>query len=381
MVNPNFPIDTSAASSMLQQAYSSAGSVGAGALGGSAFGPLGIAAGVAGSAVSAGLNALTAKRNAKLQYKYWKKMFDYQSDYNSPVKQLQRLYDAGINPLYDSQFGGNQSFGGMIGSLPESVGDSLSPALAQFLDLMMKNRELDISESRADAQNEADRARASEAAGNAKLTELKSYTEIPRAVAEIKAIEAQTDKTKEDINYLESLRSQIKQQIVASRQEILQNWSRVLNAFRQSDIEFFKAEANKSLGWYNAVTDRNFKEASIKNESRNLELRDSDLYRAWEKQEWSYVADAVQKATSTIYGVKVLSQTQFESVMRTYSTICDGLSAVDVNSIPRSLLDNIFELSSAVASVDQRLASTILTRPKKQRGHNENAGNAGRDIQ
>lgn len=66
-------------------------------------------AGVAGSAVSLGLNTLESgltglinnafyKRNLQLQTDAQKDLIDYQNQYNSPTAQMQRLQEAGLNP-------------------------------------------------------------------------------------------------------------------------------------------------------------------------------------------------------------------------------------------------------------------------------------------
>lgn len=50
---------------------------------------VGLASSAADTAIGALFNQAFAKRNAKIQYNMWKKMFDYQADYNSPLWTIQ----------------------------------------------------------------------------------------------------------------------------------------------------------------------------------------------------------------------------------------------------------------------------------------------------
>lgn len=60
-------------------------------------------AGAASSLIGGGLSYLTGRssqeRAAELQWENWKKMFDYQAEYNKPVNQLKRSAAVGVNPF------------------------------------------------------------------------------------------------------------------------------------------------------------------------------------------------------------------------------------------------------------------------------------------
>ena len=92
--------------------------------GGSSASAIGAIASAADSTISSLLNQAFAKRNARLQFKYWNRMRDRLEWYESPTQQLQRLYDANINPLYNSEYAGSASSPETIGSLPTGVQDS-----------------------------------------------------------------------------------------------------------------------------------------------------------------------------------------------------------------------------------------------------------------
>lgn len=61
--------------------------------------------------ISGGVNQLFAGLNAQRQFNTWKKMQDYINDYNSPLKQVERLKQAGLNPglMYSGNSGSSLS--------------------------------------------------------------------------------------------------------------------------------------------------------------------------------------------------------------------------------------------------------------------------------
>lgn len=94
--------------------------------------------------IGAGLNLLdsvtgySAKRQNELDWKQWKRQFDYAAEYNSPINQRQRMVDANFNPSL--MLGGNltntyspnpQMGKGTISKPGEAIG-SIIPQLAQF---------------------------------------------------------------------------------------------------------------------------------------------------------------------------------------------------------------------------------------------------------
>lgn len=60
-------------------------------------------AGAASSLIGGGLSYITGRssqeRAAELQWENWKRMFDYQADYNKPINQLKRSAQVGVNPF------------------------------------------------------------------------------------------------------------------------------------------------------------------------------------------------------------------------------------------------------------------------------------------
>ena len=75
--------------------------------------------------ISGGVNQLFAGFNSQRQFDIWKKMQDYMNEYNSPVKQVERLKQAGLNPglMYSGNSGSSlsASVGAPSGGSPTGV--------------------------------------------------------------------------------------------------------------------------------------------------------------------------------------------------------------------------------------------------------------------
>lgn len=97
--------------------------------------------------ISGAFNQLFAGANARRQFRMWKQMQDYMNEYNSPVKQVERLKQAGLNP--GLMYSGNSG-----SSLQASVGaPSGGPGAGISADPMALKR-MENETKLADAQAE-----------------------------------------------------------------------------------------------------------------------------------------------------------------------------------------------------------------------------------
>lgn len=208
-----------------------------------------ISAGIqAGSSLIGGLvNQAFAKRNARMQFQNWKKAFDYEAAYNSPKNQLNRLYEAGINPLYDSQFGGQIQGGMSTGSLPESIdapdlGKSFSDALAAF-GLALQERQTKVEEKRAG------------------LEEIHTQDEHNKAVEEVRVLQQKQELNEEEKKRLQALTASInastKQSWIELKDRMLNTQLRMFETFnsaRQKDYALKLQEQSNATDRWNANT-------------------------------------------------------------------------------------------------------------------------------
>lgn len=215
----------------------------------SALGAGAISAGIqAGSSLIGGLvNQAFAKRNAAMQFKNWKKAFDYEAAYNSPKNQLNRLYEAGINPLFDSQFGGQIQGGMSTGSLPESIdapdlGKSFSDALAAF-GLALQERQTKVEEKRAG------------------LEEIHTQDEHNKAVEEVRVLQQKQELNEEEKKRLQALTASInastKQSWIELKDKMLNTQLRMFETFntaRQKDYALKLQEQSNATDRWNAST-------------------------------------------------------------------------------------------------------------------------------
>ena len=319
---------------------------------------VGLASSAADSALGAVFNQVFAKRNAKMQSDMWKKLFDYQAEYNSPVNQLKRLYEAGINPLYNSEYGGSQSFQGGISSLPEQIGNgSFGENLERFLALMLENRKIDLTSERNKAENARDYASAKDSLQNAKLTEIRSQNEYDTAVANIRAIEAQTDKTNEEINLVRAQVSQCFSFMRAKRNEVLQNWNYVFQSIRRNDIDFFTSRWQKEQGAMARETDREQVDESVRHnkvmeryESVNIKQAGMRLENDIRHKNWSAVRDMIKDCQSSIAGYKLeASQSDIEKMLGAFSALT-SIPTEELSDMPLDIGNDALEFLGDVVS-------------------------------
>jgi hypothetical protein len=112
--------------------------------------------------IGAGLSALdsitgySAKRQAELDWKQWKRQFDYAADYNTPLNQRQRMVDANFNPslmlggsLQNTYTPGPQMGKATVTKPGEAISSTI-PLLAQYQGIA--NAKAQEENTRADTQ-------------------------------------------------------------------------------------------------------------------------------------------------------------------------------------------------------------------------------------
>lgn len=88
-------------------------------------------------------NSQLQQQASQLSQEQWEKQFNMQNEYNSPAQQIQRMYDAHLNPLWNDQ-GGNTSGASVSGAAPSSsVGlpSAPKPELGSAVQTMLQFRQ------------------------------------------------------------------------------------------------------------------------------------------------------------------------------------------------------------------------------------------------
>lgn len=100
--------------------------------------------------ITGGLNQIFAGANARRQFRTWQRMQDYMNEYNSPVKQVERLKQAGLNPglMYSGNSGSSLS-----ASVAPPSGGSATGVQADPMALRRMENETKVSEATANREN------------------------------------------------------------------------------------------------------------------------------------------------------------------------------------------------------------------------------------
>lgn len=167
-----------------------------------------IAPAIIGAATSIGSNLLgnqSRKKEAKRAFNYSKRMFDYQNAYNTPAKQMQRLREAGLNPalMYGQGTTGNAQ--GYPQMQPQQMQNPLQlEALRSIAEI--KNIEAQTNKTNAEVTL-TNRKAVTELSNKLNIDaqrantiqntlNLKTQNEVNQFISDIKAIESQRAKTK-----------------------------------------------------------------------------------------------------------------------------------------------------------------------------------------
>lgn len=237
-----------------------------------ALGFLGLFSGIASTAINASLTSEMNEKQFKQQkdlMRYqdelnanrWQQQFNQIAGYNEPANQLQRLEKAGINPLFDSQFGGqtaasiqaNTSLPGYSPSAPQvdliSGISKLAENLFNAQNLKLEDRKVKALEEKtgADIKNQTD-ATLSQCAVNLQTIQ-NMMKQNEKTDADMKKIATDIEATKQSL-------LQNWEQIRYKGEEIAQGWKKLGIEDYTSKWQEQVARMNNSIGWFDANTRR-----------------------------------------------------------------------------------------------------------------------------
>lgn len=241
---------------------------------------------------------------AQEELQRWQLQTDYENEYNSPLNQLNRLYEAQINPLFGSDFSNSSSSPSLtpfsessapIDYLPQ-LGANLKDIAQLGLNADLANSQIKLNES-AGALNTA---QARKAGADAHISEIRSKTEMDARLAEINNLLASGELTKEQRNKV--------------RTDIMQSWQYLANDSQQTYNGFLQAVSsigNMQTNAYNAVTDRMNAQTNAYNAQTQrglLGLEMKQFEQAVKEFHWKQAGDILDKAVSkTMLGNSVSS--------------------------------------------------------------------------
>lgn len=199
---------------------------------------LGISAG--GALLQHGLNQRAQKKAFQQNVDFWKQRFDETNKYNSPVQQVARLKDAGLNPAL--LYGGSAT--GAAGQAGSQSADGAKAAQSQGF------TQLGLMSAQAD--------------------QIKAQTELARQDKALRAIQASTElskaaKTKSEARTAQQLAETSKDLFEA---QLTQEQNKAVQSFMSTEImtKTKKDEINS------VISDARYKAAKAKNEENANEI-------------------------------------------------------------------------------------------------------------
>ena len=180
----------------------------------------------------------------------WNEQFNTITDYNSPKNQISRLTEAGVNPLYDSQFSGqssaaigaNTSLPGYNPSIPQIDLSNLVNTLAQSF---FNEKNLKLEERKVKATEE-------KTGSDIRNNTAQTNSEIQVNAQKVESMIAEQHKTEEQI-------SEIKQNVASMKASVDQNWlalkqkgEQLAQGWSELGIKKYTSDWQKELGMLNA---------------------------------------------------------------------------------------------------------------------------------
>lgn len=205
----------------------------------------------AGASLVNGVLGLAGQKLAsKYQMQNWQKQFDLINAYNHPKQQLERLYDAGINPLYNSDFSGN-SVASISSSSPElgvpNLGLVENYERARESMFNRSQEELQTEYLRWKIENEKEQSK--EHGANAAAIPIRTAAEFQESMAHTETLLSEKDLNDEKRN---EVKANIERMQAFTR--IQENELRL--KFWQYKLEKRKFEYHKESNDYSLATDR-----------------------------------------------------------------------------------------------------------------------------
>lgn len=302
--------------------------------------------GAGSSVLGSALGMAGAKLSANLQQKNWEKQFNMINEYNSPRSQLARLYDAGINPLYNSEFSGN-SAASISASAP-----GITPNSPHFVEDYQRMRQArfdqDMEGMSKDYQywlNEQAKAEAKKKGSDAEYAPTFNQQQFEETNARIKTLLAKSDLDQTEKKSLERDMERQDQYLLLKMREL---------NFQMTQFKFSMVKANweKRQLDYSNETDRinaqsNAMNARTNRLSYNL---DRDKFEELDKKKFEFEKDIQNKmvenrANELFLQAKEMDMKQFQAIIdqrkRKYAALF-GLASwdkIDENAINSAMVD------------------------------------------
>lgn len=211
------------------------------------------AASAGGSIITSGLNYLFNRKLAKYQYELDQQAIDRQNAYNSPIQQMARYKEAGLNPnmIYGSGgSAGNQTEVPRFDAPRVNFENPLQGAISTYFDARLKTAQQDNLEQQAlltQAQVEHEKTKQLETLLNIDKKQLDNdfardtydmrvyslLLDLNQKDANIRNTEQVTSNLKKQAVVIENTGNQILQSIEESKQRVTESQFRVLKLFQE----------------------------------------------------------------------------------------------------------------------------------------------------
>lgn len=210
------------------------------------------------------LSAYNVNLQRDAQSQLWAQQFDATNKYNSPSAQLERLYEAGINPLTFKDFENTSSagVGGSVsggGSYQSSLPSGFQNAMTALQTITNTSKSLaDISKLKAETDN---------------ITATTPYV-ADMNQAQIDKLISESKKALSDKDVNEETISQIKQNIDSIKNSINQKWKELEILSKDAETRRAAQKTNQYTSeWQNEIA-----HANVANDMANTRIAQSKLH-------------------------------------------------------------------------------------------------------
>lgn len=228
-------------------------------------------------------------RQMALEQDYWQQQFDIVNQYNSPAQQLQRLWDANINPLFGLGSGFSGASNASVSSpSPSSYGISGSSSgglstgmnfASELLNGVLSARRQQMADKMQKTSVEKLESEIRKNDADTRSTDVRTDFDIEKRGLELERLQKQNNLTDKEIEQRDAMVANIKQQTDASVRELDLKWRNLQELIRHNKESEKVAVQNANTDLYSARQLASYHQGVLKQGDERLDLDAAELER------------------------------------------------------------------------------------------------------